>query len=74
MNLSHLQCEMFGTLQHYLTKLPLQVNARTGRRTVEHIFNCIGIIEKHLQLKPELFNNFIYFKKASDHMWHDCLW
>jgi exonuclease III len=51
-----------------------QAGFRAGRSTVEQIFNCRVIIEKHLQHQQELFHNFIDFKKAFDRVWHDGLW
>ena len=51
-----------------------QAGFRTGRSTVEQIFNCRIMMEKHLQHKKELFHNFIDFKKAFDRVWHDGLW
>ena len=44
-----------------------QAGFRAGRSTVEQIFNCRLIIEKHLQHQRELHHNFIDFKKAFDH-------
>jgi hypothetical protein len=51
-----------------------QAGFRAGRSTVEQIFNCRVIIEKHLQHQRDLFHNFIDFKKAFDRVWHDGLW
>ena len=51
-----------------------QAGFRPGRSTVEQIFNCRIIMEKHLQHQKELFHNFIDFKKAFDRVWHDGLW
>ncbi|GFR75435.1 endonuclease-reverse transcriptase, partial [Elysia marginata] len=47
---------------------------RAGRSTVEQIFNCRILIEKHMQHQRDLFHNFIDFKKAFDKVWHDGLW
>ena len=47
-----------------------QVGFRKGRSTIEKVFNCRNIIEKHL----DLFHNFIDFKKAFDRIYHDGLW
>ena len=47
---------------------------RPGCSTVEQIFNCHIMMEKHLQHQKELFQNFIDFKKAFDRVWHDGLW
>ena len=51
-----------------------QAGFRAGRSTVEQIFNCRVLIEKHLQHQRTLFHNFIDFKKAFDKVWHDGLW
>ena len=51
-----------------------QAGFRAGRSTVEQIFNCRVLIEKHLQHQRDLFHNFIDFKKAFDRVWHDGLW
>ena len=51
-----------------------QAGFRAGRSTVEQIFNCRVLIEKHLQCQRDLFHNFIDFKKAFDRVWHDGLW
>ena len=51
-----------------------QAGFRAGRSTVEQIFNCRVLIEKHLQHQKDLFHNFIDFKKAFDRVWHDGLW
>ena len=51
-----------------------QAGFRVGRSTVEQIFNCRVLIEKHLQHQKDLFHNFIDFKKAFDRVWHDGLW
>ena len=51
-----------------------QAGFRTGRSTVEQIFNCQIIIEKHLQHQRDLYHNFIDFKKAFDRVWHEGLW
>ena len=50
-----------------------QAGFRAGRSTVEQIFNCRLLIEKHLQQQKALFHNFIDFKKASDRVWHEGL-
>ena len=42
---------------------------RAGRSTMEQIFNCRVLIEKHLQLQRDLFHNFNDFKEAFDRMW-----
>ena len=41
--------------------------AGAGRRTMEHIFNCRIMMEKHLQHQKELYHNFI-------ELWHEGLW
>ena len=51
-----------------------QEGFRAGQSTVEQIFNCRVLIEKHLQHQRDLFHSFIYFKKAFDWVWHDGLW
>ena len=51
-----------------------QAGFRSGRSTVEQIFNCRIMIEKHLQHQRDLYHNFIGFKKAFDRVWHDGLW
>ena len=51
-----------------------QAGFRPGRSTVEQIFNCHIMMEKHLQHQKELFHNFIDFKKAFDRVWHEGLW
>ena len=51
-----------------------QAGFRPGRSTVEQIFNCHTMMEKHLQHQKELFHNFIDFKKTFDRVWHDGLW
>ena len=42
--------------------------------TVEQIFNCRILFEKHLQHQRDLFHNFIDFKKAFNWVWHNGLW
>ena len=51
-----------------------QAGFRAGRSTVEQIFNCRILIEKHIQHQQDLFHNFIDFKKAFDRVWHEGLW
>ena len=51
-----------------------QAGFRPGRSTIEQIFNCRLIMEKHSQHQRILFHNFIDFKKAFDRVWHDGLW
>ena len=51
-----------------------QAGFRAGQSTVEQIFNCRVLTEKHLQYQRDLFHNFIYFKKAFNWVWHDGLW
>ncbi|GFR65860.1 endonuclease-reverse transcriptase [Elysia marginata] len=52
-----------------------QAGFRAGRSTVEQIFNCRILIEKHMQHQRDLFHNFIDFKKAFDRVWWlDGLW
>ena len=51
-----------------------QTGFRARQSTVEQIFNCRVLIEKHLQHQRDLLHNFIDFKKAFDWVWHDGLW
>ena len=54
-----------------------QAGFRKGRSTVEQIFNCRILMEKHIESQKDLYHNFIDFKKAFDcvwHVWHDGLW
>ena len=51
-----------------------QAGFRTGRSTVEQIFNCRVLTEKCLQHQRALYHNFIDFRKAFDRFWHDGLW
>ena len=51
-----------------------QAGFRAGWSTVEQIFNCRVLIEKHLQHQRDLFHNFIDFKKAFDWAWCNGLW
>ena len=51
-----------------------QAGFRPGRSTVEQIFNGRVTIEKHLLYQPDLFHNFMEFKKAFDRVWHAGLW
>ncbi|GFS17809.1 endonuclease-reverse transcriptase [Elysia marginata] len=41
-----------------------QAGFRAGRSTVEQIFNCRILIEKHMQHQRDLFHNFIDFKST----------
>ena len=51
-----------------------QAGFRPRRSTVEQIFSCRVLMEKHLQHQKDLYHNFIDFKKAFDRVWHDGLW
>uniref|UniRef100_A0A3B1JXQ2 ribonuclease H n=1 Tax=Astyanax mexicanus TaxID=7994 RepID=A0A3B1JXQ2_ASTMX len=51
-----------------------QAGFRKGRSTVEQVFNCRVLIEKHIAHQKELYHNFIDFKKAFDRVWHEGLW
>lgn len=51
-----------------------QAGFRAGRSTVEQIFNCHILMEKHLQHQRKLYHNFIDFKKAFDRVWLEGLW
>ena len=43
-----------------------QAGFRKGISTVEQLFNCRNIIDKHLNSQNNIFHNFIDFKKAFD--------
>ena len=51
-----------------------QAGFRAKRSTVEQIFNCRLLIEKHIEHQKDLYHNFIDFKKAFDRVWHEGLW
>jgi len=51
-----------------------QAGFRAGRSTIEQIFNCHILMEKHRQHQRDLFHNFIDFKKAFDRVWNEGLW
>ena len=51
-----------------------QAGFRKGRSTVEQIFNCRILMERHIESQKDLYHNFIDFKKAYDRIWHDRLW
>ena len=51
-----------------------QSGFRKGRSTVEQVFNCRNIIEKHLDSQKDLYHNFIDFKKAFDRVYHEWMW
>ena len=51
-----------------------QAGFRAGRSTMEQVFNCRVLIEKHIEHQKELYHNFIDFKKAFDRVWHEGLW
>ena len=51
-----------------------QSGFRKGRSTTGPIFNCLDLIEKHLEIQKDLYHNFIDFKKALDSIWHEGLW
>ena len=51
-----------------------QAGFRKGRSTVEQVFNCRNIIEKHLDSKKYLYHNVIDFKKAFDRVYHEGMW
>ena len=51
-----------------------QAGFRANRGTVEQIFNCHLMIEKHIDHQKDLYHNFIDFKKAFDRVWHQGLW
>ena len=52
----------------------VQAGFRKGRSTVEYIFNCRILMERHIESQKDLYHNFIDFKKAFDRVWHDGLW
>ena len=47
---------------------------RKGRSTVEQIFNCRILMERHIESQQDLYRNVIDIKKAFDRVWHDVLW
>ena len=51
-----------------------QAGFRKRRSTVEQVFNCRNIIEKHLDSQKDLYHNFIDFKKAFDRVYHEGMW
>ena len=51
-----------------------QAGFRPGRSTVQQIFNLQVLAEKYLHHQSDLHHNFIDFKKAFDHVWHQGLW
>ena len=51
-----------------------QAGFRSQRSTKEQIFNLRPLAEKHLEHKKGIYHNFIDFKKAFDHVWHEGLW
>ena len=51
-----------------------QEGFRKGRSTVEQITNCRIIMEKHIEIQKDLFNNFIDLKKVFVRVWHQGLW
>ncbi|KAK2178383.1 hypothetical protein NP493_546g03153 [Ridgeia piscesae] len=51
-----------------------QAGVRPKRSIAEQIFNLRLLIEKHLQHQCVLYHNFIDFKKAFNHVWHEGLW
>ena len=65
-----------GLQDHKVDQPPKQGDASfgAGRSTVEQIFDCRVIIEKHLELQRSLYHNFINFKRAFDRVCHDSLW
>ena len=50
-----------------------QEGFRPVRSTVEQICNIRILIEKCIEHQQELYHNFIDFKKAFDHVWHEGL-
>ena len=51
-----------------------QAGFRKRRKTVEQVFNCRNLIDKHLNSQKNLFHNFIDFKKAFDRVYNDGIW
>ena len=51
-----------------------QAGFRKGKSTVEQIFNCRILMERHIESQKDLYHNCIDFKKAFDSVWHDGLW
>ena len=51
-----------------------QAGFRKGRSTVEQVFNCRNIIEKHLDSQKDIYHNCIDFKKAFDRVYHEGMW
>ena len=51
-----------------------QFGFRKVRSTVEQVFNCRNIIEKHLDSHKDLYHNCIDFKKAFDGVYHEGMW
>ena len=50
-----------------------QAGFRAGRRTTEQIFNLRILCEEYLQHQQDLYNVYLYFKKAFDRVWHAAL-
>ena len=51
-----------------------QAGFRSGRSTIEQIFNLRILCEKYSQHQQDIYHVFIDFKKAFDRVWHDALW
>ena len=51
-----------------------QAGFRSGRSTMEQIFNVRVLCEKYSQHQQDIYHVFIDFKKAFDRVWHDALW
>ena len=50
-----------------------QAGFRTGRSTVEQIFNLNMLCQKYKQHNQDLYHIFIDYKKAFDRVWHAAL-
>ena len=51
-----------------------QAGFRTGRSTIDQIFNLRIFCEKYLQHQQSLYQDFVDVKKAFDRVWHATLW
>ena len=77
--ISHPSKEMFHIILNHLKSKAeellseKQAGFRARQSTVEQIFNCRILIEKHLQHQRDLFYSFINFKKAFNWVWHNGL-
>ena len=51
-----------------------QAGFRTGRSTIEQIFNLRILCKKYLQHQQSLYHVSVDFKKAFNRVWHAALW